>query len=182
MQPKSIQSFLFLIFGNTYLIIYKFNLRGISNELIYSLFFCMTYILLFFTLFFQMIFLNILSLLLLLIFIGFKKFILEFEDFIDFYAKKLLLILIHILFGTFCICFYLWNKLINDAYISNDFFLKFLIFFPCAIMSIIIYYPQRLLINIVSIIIVYIYQGSFSNLLYVLDHNFENAFNYSILE
>ena len=129
-----------------------------------------------------MIFLNILSLLLLLIFIGFKKFILEFEDFIDFYAKKLLLILIHIFFGTFCICFYLWKELINDAYISNDFFLKFLIFFPCAIMSIIIYYPQRLLINIVSIIIVYIYQRSFSNLLNILDNSFESAFNYSILE
>jgi len=77
-------------------------------------------------------------------------------------------------------CYYLWKKLINKTNISNKLDMKFLIFFPCAIMSIIIYYPQRLLINIVFIIIYYIKDRRFSNLLMDLDRNFENAFNFGI--
>ena len=59
--------------------------------------------------------------------------------------------------------------------------MKFLIFFPCAIMSIIIYYPQRLLINIAYIIIYWIKLRSFSEVLSMLDDIFDNAFNFKII-
>ena len=140
----------------------------------------MTYFVFSLSLFFQMIFLNILSLSLILIFLGFKKFILIYDNFRNLFQRKLILILINILFGTFCMFYYLWKKLINETYISNKFGIKFLIFFPCAIMSIIIYYPQRLLINIVCIIITYLKDRRFSQLLSKLDDNFENAFNFRI--
>ena len=68
------------------------------------------------------------------------------------------------------------EKLINKTYISNKLGMKFLIFFPCAIMSIIIYYPQRLLINIACIIIYYIKDRRFSDFLGDLNRNFNNAF------
>ena len=140
----------------------------------------MKYFILSLSLFFQMIFLNILSLSLILIFLGFKKFILIFDNCKNLFKRKFILILINILFGTFCMCYYLWKKLINETYISNKFGMKFLIFFPCAIMSIIIYYPQRLLINIVCIIITYLKNRRFSQLLSKLDDNFDNAFNFRI--
>ena len=177
---KAIRIFIFLIFGNCYFFFEEIeNLEIIDNEffLIYIL---IMYIILSLSLLFQMIFLNILSFLLILIFIGFKIFIIEFMELWDLFFKKFQLILLNILFGTFFMCYYLWKKLINKTNISNKLGMKFLIFFPCAIMSIIIYYPQRLLINIVFIIIYYIKDRRFSDLLRDLDRNFENAFNFGI--
>jgi hypothetical protein len=173
-SKKVLRVFIFLIFGNCYFIIGEFRLYD------YSYLGFIIYILLSLALFFQMIFLNILSLLMVLIFIGFKKFILIWEEYQDLFLKKFILILVNILFGTFCKCYYLWKKLINETDISNIFWMQFLIFFPCAIMSIFIYYPQRLLINIVCIIIYYIKDRRFSRLLSDLDDNFNNAFNFRI--
>ena len=59
--------------------------------------------------------------------------------------------------------------------------MKFPIFFPCVIISVIIFYPQILLINIVSIIITYLSEESFSQFLSELDYNFENVFGFYIL-
>ena len=58
--------------------------------------------------------------------------------------------------------------------------MKFLIFFPCAIMSTILNYPLILFINIASIIFIFIFKRSFSGLLSELDSNFEDAFNFEI--
>jgi len=175
-SQKALRVLFFLIFGNC-LVFIKLLKR---LEAINIFFVSIIYILFSLSLFFQMIFLNILSLLLVLIFIGFKKFILTFQNSVDLIHKKFLPILVNVLFGTFFMCYYLWKELINETYISNKFGMKFLIFFPCAIMSIIIYYPQRLLINIVCIIIYYIKDRRFSDLLWDLDRNFDNAFNFRI--
>ena len=137
----------------------------------------MIYILLYISLFFQMIYLNILSLLLILIFLGFKKFILEFENLHKLYLKKCILILVTIFLGTFCRIFYFWKKLINKTYISNQLGMKILIFFPCALMSTIINYPLILFINITSIIFIFIFKIS---PLSELNINFEHAFNIEI--
>ena len=177
---KALRVFAFLIFGNCYFIICEFNILDILDNDFCIFNALMTYFVFSLSLFFQMIFLNILSLSLILIFLGFKKFILIYDNFRNLFQRKLILILINILFGTFCMFYYLWKKLINETYISNKFGIKFLIFFPCAIMSIIIYYPQRLLINIVCIIITYLKDRRFSQLLSKLDDNFENAFNFRI--
>ena len=123
-SKKALIVFIFLILGKTVFILNTFDREGISNI------FIVPYILLFFALFIQMIFLNILSFLMILIFIGFKKFILNLENFIDFYVEKVILILVTILLRTFCKCFYSWKNLFNDyPDISDNFCMKFLYFF-----------------------------------------------------
>ena len=170
---KAFLVFIFSFFGNSYFILKGFDL--LDNILA-----LMIYILLYISLFFQMIYLNILSLLLLLIFLGFKKFILEFGNLHKLYPKKLILILVNIFLGTFCRIYFFWKKLINETNISNKFGMKFLIFFPCAIMSTILNYPLILFINIALIIFDFIYEKSFSGLLSELDFIFEHAFNFKI--
>ena len=108
-------------------------------------------------------FLNIISFLHILIFLGFKKFILDFVHFEHWYFKKFILILVSILFLFFYGVYSEWKNMINKAHISNKFGIKFLLFFSCSIISIIIYYPQRVLINIVYMIFIWIDDGrSFS--------------------
>ena len=67
-------------------------------------------------------------------------------------------------------------------YIYKKFHMKFFIYFPCTIMSIIIYFPQHLLINFASIIIYYIFykRVDFSDLIYDLDKIFYETFNFRI--
>jgi len=173
---KALRVLVFLIFGNCYFILKEFNI--IDNRFFILMF--MIYFLLSLSLFFQMIFLNIISLIFILIFLGFKKLILKFQNWEDLFLKKFVLILVNILFGVFCFCYSSWKELIYETNISNIFGLQFLIFFPCAIMSIIIYYPQRLLINIAFIIFTYIKERSFQNLLSDLDRNFKDAFKFDI--
>ena len=137
---KLFYTFFFVIFGNCYLI-----LRGF--ELLKNILAIMIYILLSFSFFFQMILLNILSLILILISKGFKIFIIKLkfdnddEDLQNLYLGKFLVIFINILIGNFCFLITSWKDLINRTHISNISHIRFFIYFSCAIMSIIIYYP-----------------------------------------
>ena len=140
--PKKVYYvFIFVIFGNCYIILKGFKL--LKNILA-----IMIFILLSFSLFFPMIFLNILSLLIILIFKGFKKFIVKFDALQDLYLQKVIVIFLGVLIGNFCFLIFSWKKLINSTHYLNHFHIKFYIYFPCTIMSIVIYYPQRLLINL----------------------------------
>ena len=145
----------------------------------------MIYILLTFSLFFQMIFLNIFSLLLILIHEGFRDFILRFDNLQNVIAENLIVVFVNILIGNFCFLIFSWKRLIYRTHISIHIenYMKFLIYFSCAIMSFVIYFPQHLIINIVSIIIYYIFykRCHFFDLIYDLDKNFEKTFNFSIL-
>jgi hypothetical protein len=172
---KLFYTFFFVIFGNCYLI-----LRGF--ELLKNILAIMIYISLSFSLFFPMVLLNIISLLLILIFKGFKKFIVKFDgDLHELYLRNVLVIFISILIGNFCFIFFAWKKLLDRTHIHNLFLMKFFIYFECAIISIIIYFPQCLLINIGSIIIYYIYKGfCLSILINDFDRNFNETFNFSI--
>ena len=165
----------FVIFGNCYFILKGFNLLK-------NIFVIMIYILLTFSLFFPMLFLNTLSLLYIFIREGFKDFILGFNNLQNLYLKDLMVIFVSILIGNFCFLISSWKKLIYRANIGNTLLMKFLIYPSCAIMSIIIYFPQRLLINIASIIIYYIFfkRCSFFDLTSDLDDIYEDTFLYRI--
>ena len=97
-------------------------------------------------------------------------------------SKKVIVIFLGVLIGNFCFLIFSWKKLINSTHYLNHFHIKFYIYFPCTIMSIVIYYPQRLLINITSIIIYYIFfrRFDFYYLIYDLDRIFEETFNFGI--
>ena len=149
---KAYYVFFFVIFGNCY-----FILKGMN--LLKYIFAIMTYILLSILLFFPMVFLNILSLLLIIIVKGFKKFIVKFDDLLEMHIEDFIMIFINVLIGNFCVLIFYWKKKIDQTHINLCYksYMKTLIYFPCVIMSIIIYFPQRLLINIAFIIIYYIF-------------------------
>ena len=168
---KAYYVFIFVIFGNSYIILKEF-------KLLKNIFAIMIYISLSFSLFFQMIFLNILSLLMILIFKGFKKFIVKFDNLHRLYLRDVLVIFVSILIGNFCFIIFAWKRLTR---IHNLFLMKFFIYFSCVIMSIIIYFPHCLLINIASIIIYYIIKGfSIWFVTNDFDRNFYETFNFSI--
>jgi hypothetical protein len=92
---KAYYVFIFVIFGNSYIILKGFNL--LKNILV-----IMIYILLSFSLFFQMTFLNIFSLLLILIHEGFRDFILGFDELQNLYIENFIVVFVNILIGNFC--------------------------------------------------------------------------------
>jgi len=149
---KAYYVFFFVILGNYYFILKVMNLLK-------YIFAVMTYILLSILLFFPMVFLNILSLLLILIVKGFKKFIVKFDDLLELYVEDFIMIFINVLIGNFCLLIFHWKKKIDLTHINFCYksYMKIVIYFPCVIMSIIIYFPQRLLINIAFIIIYFIF-------------------------
>ena len=173
---KAYYVFFFVIFGNCYFILKGYNL--LKNILV-----IMIYILLSILLFFPMVFLNVLSLLLILIVKGFKNFIVKFDDLLDLHVEDFIVIFINVLIGNFCFIIFSWKRQIDKTHIDiYKKYMKFFIYFPCVIMSIIIYFPQRLLINIASIIIYFIFfkKFSFFDLIYDLNIIFEETFNFRV--
>ena len=163
---------MFILFGIWPFILKEFDLNNFIN--------LTSYFILSVPLFFQLLFLNIITFIFILIFMGFKKFNLNFYSLFDIFIKHLIVILVNILLRSFCLNFSLWKNYIDNRNHSCRKILKFIIFFPCALISTIILFPQRIIINIIHIIIIFIYKMSFSGLIDQLDENFRAAFNYSI--
>ena len=145
-SEKLYKIFKFILLGNWPFILEKFRMNNIYYRTIYYI--------LSFSLFFQLIFLNIITFLFLLIFLGFKKFISQFNDFYHIYIANIIIILVNLLLVFF-----------------NLFYL---------LMSTIVCFPHRILINLIGIIITFIVQKNFSLLTARLDENFERIFNYHI--
>ena len=113
---------------------------------------------------------------------GFKDFILGFDNLQNLYLENFIVVFVSILTGNFCFLISSWKKLIYRTNIDNTLLMKFLIYSSCTIMSFVIYFPQRLLINIASIIIYYIFfkRCGFNDLAYDLDTIYEDTFLYRI--
>ena len=157
---------LFIFFGN-----YLFIVRATGRffpKVIYDL--------LNFVFFFQMIFINLISLILIFIFIGFKKFIIEFEDLDSLFVVKFFLIVINLLFGSLFVSIYFWKKMINKAFIPKFSFLnKIIINISCFLMSIIIPFPQHILINLIGMIVFYFKSNGFSFFIDKLEKNIDEV-------
>ena len=163
--------FMFLLFGNWPYILKEYNKNNCFN-----LFSCF---ILSFSLFFQLLFINIITFILLVIFLGFKKFISRNHQLFDIYIKKLIIILVNALLADFCYTFSIWKDYADGVHYCRK-LMKFIVFFPCVIMSTIVLFPQRIIINIICIIITFIYQSNFSNLIYQLNKNFSRGFGLTI--
>ena len=109
-----------------------------------------------------MIFINLISLILIFIFIGFKKFIADFDNLNIFYAEKFFNIMLNLSFGLLLRMLYYWEKMINRTHIYHNSFLKIIILFSCFLMTIVILYPYHLLINIIGVISCYFNDDRFS--------------------
>ena len=170
-SEKLYKIFKFILLGNWPFILEKFRMNNIYYRTIYYI--------LSFSLFFQLIFLNIITFLFLLIFLGFKKFISCNHQLFDIYIKKLIIILVNALLADFCYTFSIWKDYADGVHYCRK-LMKFIVFFPCVIMSTIVLFPQRIIINIICIIITFIYQSNFSNLIYQLNKNFSRGFGFTI--
>ena len=148
---------LFIFFGNFFCFT-----KGIDFEKFNVCVSLVTYALIFIAFFFQMIFINLISLILIFIFIGFKKFIADFDNLNRFYAEKFFNIMLNLSFGLLLRMLYYWEKMINRTHIYHDSFLKIIILFSFFLMTIVILYPYHLLINIIGVISCYFNDDRFS--------------------
>ena len=160
---------LFIFFGNC-LFISKIS-KGYFQKLIYALFN--------FVFFFQMIFINLISLVLIFIFIGFKNFFMKFRDLDRLYAEKFVLIIVNLLLGLLFVTINFWKRIINRIFMTKfSMLIKIIIYFSCFLMSIIILFPQHLLINLIGIIIIYFKSYRFSFFIDKLERIIDNEIDY----
>ena len=157
---------LFIFFGNC-LFISK-CMDGFFPKIIYALFN--------FVFFFQMFFINLVSLVLIYIFIGFKKFFIKFRNLHRLYAEKFSLIIIYLLIGLLLEIIDMWKRMINSAFMPKFSILnKILVYFSCFLMFIIILFPQHLLLNLIAMIIIYFSSDGFDSFIDELEKILENV-------
>ena len=164
-KKKFFLTLFYILWGNCFLII-------ASSEIRYFFIPVIAYMVLSLAFFFQLILFNLISFILILIFIGFRRFIREFDHLYDIFLNKIIIILLTILLGTFCLTLKHWKEYISDLNHSTEKIMKIIIYFPCIIMSIVIFFPQKIFINICSMIICLIYRRNFSTFL----HDLENIY------
>ena len=173
---KILYIIIFLFFGNIYFIIRKYQINHIFH-------FSMIYLLLEIALFFPLIYLNIISFIFILIFKGFKKFILTVHLLSSqFYTKEAVLIISNLYLGIFCNFYFKLREIIHDTYILDKRLENIIAFFPSFITLIVLFFPNIIFYNFIYMIILYIKEGSFDNFLLELDSVFENSFNFQILK
>ena len=155
-SEKTLKTIVFIFFGNCI-----FNL--IKLEDYYEDCSCYAfpvYLFLNIALIMQIIFLNIISFILILIFIGFKRFILDYEFLKDIYFQKVNLISFNSLFWIFCKSYKHAKKALNNENYSMG--IKMLMFLSYFIISFICFFPFNILINICGMIYTLINAGGFS--------------------
>ena len=165
---KIYRTIFFILFGNVFYIPKGFDITN-------NCFLIALYGLLMIALFFQLIYLNIIIFIILLISLGFKRFIVEFEHLEDLYVKKFAIIIISSLTIISSLVYPLWGELIEDSYIDYKSALKIFIFFLTSIIHIIIIFPLQLFRNILILLIDLIIQG-FSGFIEDLNSEFTHYF------
>ena len=164
--------FFYLFFGNLYFIIKAFEVHRYIQLI--------TYLLFYISFFFHLIVLNTITFILFFICSGFKNI---FKIDYNTYIKRIILIIIHILFSQFFLNFFLWDKIIN--YISFNIPMrnikKSILFIPYALFTIIIFFIQSIILNILILISWYGKCRNFCSFLNELNTCFEVVFNFSII-
>ena len=148
-------TFLFIIFGNCYINLMKFDNHCCITLSVYLLFFI--------AFFFQLIFLNIVSLILILIFIGYKKFIFNYKTLDDIYLKKVNLILFTLILWTFCVFYIRCKKILDCLRFRICEVVKNIAFCPYLIITTICFFPLIIIINIFGMICTLIDSETFSS-------------------
>ena len=154
-NKKLFRTLLYLLWGTCFFIIASSEIRYYSIPII-------SYMVLSLVFFFQLIFLNLISFIYILIFIGYRRFILEFENLYSIFLNKIIIIILTFLLGTCCITLRFWKEYISNLNHSTQRIIKVIIYFPCLIMTTVIFFPQKFFINFCGIIITLIYRRNFS--------------------
>ena len=132
---------------------------------------CLYYI----TYFFWMIFLNIISIILIIVFVGLQNFITEE---IGKYYNKLRLIFVHSFLYAYINSFIQWKNIINESNIHSKKIVKIILFFPCLFMTVIIYFPKIIIFN--ACILIIIYFSKCFNFFLFFDDKIHKAFSFRI--
>ena len=151
----------FILFGNAFFIPTAFNATN-------NWYFRILYFLLMIALLFPLIYLNIIIFIILLLSIGFERFISEFNNLDHIYVKKFIIILLESIIFFQSYTYILWTEVINNTFLINKFAMKLFILFPIFSSSIITF-PFQLFRNIL-IMILFFLSGTTSE-------NFENLFS-----
>ena len=165
-KEKLLKTIVFIFSGNCLFILHKLEFGNRYLNIV-------IYILLSITFFFQMIILNLISLILILICLGFKKFISKFHDLTELFIEKFLIVINNIFVLYLFLSLYILRD--NLRWTRHKSLIKTIMIFPNVIMSIIILYPQRLLINIGFFIFLFIDKGSFSSFINALKDIYNDA-------
>ena len=148
---KICRTIFFILFGNAFFIPTAFNITN-------NWFFRILYFLLMIALLFPLIYLNIIIFIILLLSIGFERFISLFNNLEHVYVKKFIIIIIEsiTLFSSFT--YTLWEELINHTAFFHKFAMKLFIFFSIFISSIITY-PFQLFRNVLILVLILFSEG-----------------------
>ena len=165
----------FIFFGNVLFIIRKFEIINRPFIAIYILFNI--------ALFFPLIFINIISLILILIFSGFKELIVAIDENEHLYTNEAILIFVNFFIGIFIQSFHRWNEIVHDTYIIRKRKIEeFITFVPCFLLNFIVFFPIIIFCNFIYMIFILINKASFYWFMMELDKNFENCFSFEVLK
>ena len=165
----------FIFFGNVLFIMRKFN---IINKPFLAI-----YILLNIAFFFPLIFINIISLILILIFSGFKELIVAIYKNEHLYTNEAILIFVNFFIGIFVQSYHRWYDIVHYTFIINNRKIEeFITFVPCFILNFSIFFPIIIICNLIYKIFIFINEGSFNRFIMELDKNFDICFNFKVLQ
>ena len=159
---KTFEILIFIFFGFCYAYFIKF--QHFSCRFIFFAFF--VYLLFSIAFLLQLIFFNLISFVLILIFIGFKRFIVKYNDLRKIFFKKVYCLFFNLIFLAFRISYESCkSKLMNYLHYSIKRIIKILTFFPYLFLTIICFFPYNIFFSIGYMIYSFVKRG---NLLHIL--------------
>ena len=155
----------YILFGNSFMVIKAFDMNDncfqkYLNRIIY--------LMLFILFFFHLIFINIMSLIIIFIFSGFKRFI---RDNNLFYTKRFVVFNLSIILIRFLTLFNSWKRVLTTN-IYDGKLMDIILIFSCFNISVIVCFPQSILINVFELLILLLKIRNINLLFYELDENF----------
>ena len=168
---KALFIFFYILFGNNFFFLIYFYSSRKEKVILFGFHLCHLI-----TFFFQLIFLNILTLII-LIFSRAINHLWNPRAFI----KKYFIIISYLLLGNFFLLSKFMNALLLRIHIPNNICIKFMIFFSCFIISIIILFPKVILINVIILFNVLLMKRDFSMFSHKLNDIFEEAFGFHLV-
>ena len=168
---KALFIFFYILFGNNFFFLIYFYSSRKEKVILFG--FHLYHLI---TFFFQLIFLNILTVII-LIFSRAINHLWNPRAFI----KKYFIIISYLLLGNFFLLSKFMNALLLRIHIPNNICIKFMIFFSCFIISIIILFPKVILINVIILFNVLLMKRDFSMFSDKLNDIFEEAFGFHLV-
>ena len=143
---KILINLIFLFFGYSFVVLINVRDRIFLAVLPMYILFSIVF-------FIQLFYFNFISFILILIFMGYKRFIVRFKSLDEIYFKKVVLIMYNSLFLIFSISYNFCKKRLNRLNHSNRKGIKLFVIFPYLFMTTICFFSYNILFNIFAMIL-----------------------------